>query len=241
MKRLQATLCLAAIVLSTATVVLTVIGSIRYFDSFGIPYNAKGHARLLGRLPAGSAVTLPVAVVLLISTLRECGFPGALSSSGHCRRYILPALARGPSRGPPAAGLPDRPEVGDFFLRSWSRRLKPPIGPPRYKKNPLSPLGETKSAGFPWGLSVRSGETGLFSGGFAGRFGGGPVGLTEDIMADFAAYPITQSWGVGEVQVRSAKFQRTAGNAGHRVLSAFFGTWHFSLGTSGPPTRDFLP
>jgi hypothetical protein len=82
-------------------------------------------------------------------------------------------LARGPSRGPSAAGLPDRPEVGDFFLRSWSRRLKPPIGRPRYKKNPLSPLGETKSAGFPWGLSVRSGETGLFSGGFAGRFGGG--------------------------------------------------------------------
>jgi hypothetical protein len=86
MKRLQATLCLAAIVLSTATEVLTVIGSIRYFDSFGIPYNAKGYARLLGRLPAGSAVTLPVAVVLLNFNTPGMRFPrcfvliGALSA-----------------------------------------------------------------------------------------------------------------------------------------------------------------
>lgn len=86
MKRLQATLCLAVIALSAATVVLTVIGSIRYFDSFGIPYDARGHATLLVRLLAGSAVTLPVAVVLLILTLRGMRFPrwfvliGALSA-----------------------------------------------------------------------------------------------------------------------------------------------------------------
>jgi hypothetical protein len=86
MKRLQSTLCLAVIALSAVTVVLTVLGSIRYFDSFGIPYDAKGHATLLVRLLAGSAVTLPVAVVMLILCLREMQIPrwfvviGALSA-----------------------------------------------------------------------------------------------------------------------------------------------------------------
>ena len=75
MKRLQTALCLAAIALGAVIAVLTVVGSIRYFDSFSIPYSAEAHARLLMRLLAGPAVALPVSVVLLILTLRRMRIP----------------------------------------------------------------------------------------------------------------------------------------------------------------------
>jgi hypothetical protein len=86
MKRLQATLCIAAITLGLGTVALTVTGSIRYFDSFKIPYDSRGHITLLVRLLAGSAVTLPVAVIMLILCVRDMQIPrwfvliGALSA-----------------------------------------------------------------------------------------------------------------------------------------------------------------
>ena len=86
MKSLQISLCTTAIILGSAIVALSISGSIRYFDSFKIPYDPRGHATLLVRLLAGSAVSIPVSVVMLVLLLREMQIPrwfvliGALSA-----------------------------------------------------------------------------------------------------------------------------------------------------------------